>query len=97
VLDHFHEGVINCAAIPENLLEGLLFGTSRDAFTGAIDQAGLFETADGGTLFLDEINAMSPGLQAKLLRFLQERKVRRVGAMQEIDVDLKVNQLKIWK
>ncbi len=81
---------INCAAIPENLLEGLLFGTSKGAFTGAIDKAGLFETADGGTLFLDEINAMSPGLQAKLLRFLQERKVRRVGAMQEIDVDLKV-------
>jgi arginine utilization regulatory protein len=81
---------INCAAIPENLLEGLLFGTSRGAFTGAIDKAGLFETADGGTLFLDEINAMSPGLQAKLLRFLQERKVRRVGAMQEIDVNLKV-------
>ncbi len=81
---------INCAAIPENLLEGLLFGTSEGAFTGAIDKAGLFETADGGTLFLDEINAMSPGLQAKLLRFLQERKVRRVGAMQEIDVDLKV-------
>ena len=76
---------INCAAIPENLLEGLLFGTSKGAFTGAIDKAGLFETADGGTLFLDEINAMSPGLQAKLLRFLQERKVRRVGAMQEID------------
>ncbi len=81
---------INCAAIPENLLEGLLFGTSKGAFTGAIDKAGLFETADGGTLFLDEINAMSPGLQAKLLRFLQERKVRRVGALQEIDVDLKV-------
>ncbi|MDX2452556.1 sigma-54 interaction domain-containing protein [Desulfosarcina sp.] len=81
---------INCAAIPENLLEGMLFGTSKGAFTGAIDKAGLFETADGGTLFLDEINAMSPGLQAKLLRFLQERKVRRVGAMQEIDVELKV-------
>ncbi|MEE4112790.1 MAG: sigma 54-interacting transcriptional regulator, partial [Desulfobacteraceae bacterium] len=81
---------INCAAIPENLLEGLLCGTSKGAFTGAIDKAGLFETADGGTLFLDEINAMSPGLQAKLLRFLQERKVRRVGALQEIDVDLKV-------
>jgi arginine utilization regulatory protein len=81
---------INCAAIPENLLEGLLFGTSKGAFTGAIDKAGLFETADGGTLFLDEVNAMAPGLQAKLLRFLQERKVRRVGAMQEIDVDLKI-------
>jgi arginine utilization regulatory protein len=81
---------INCAAIPENLLEGMLFGTSKGAFTGAIDKAGLFETADGGTLLLDEINAMSPSLQAKLLRFLQERKFRRVGALQEIDVDLKI-------
>jgi arginine utilization regulatory protein len=81
---------INCAAIPDNLLEGMLFGTSRGAFTGAIDKAGIFETADGGTLFLDEINSMSPGLQVKLLRFLQERKVRRVGAMTEIDVDLKI-------
>lgn len=81
---------INCAAIPENLMEGMLFGTSKGAFTGAIDKAGLLETADGSTLFLDEINSMSPGLQAKLLRFLQERKVRRIGAMQEIDVELKV-------
>jgi arginine utilization regulatory protein len=81
---------INCAAIPENLLEGMLFGTSKGAFTGAIDKAGLFETADGGTVFLDEVNSMSQGLQAKLLRFLQERKLRRVGAMKEIDVDLKI-------
>ena len=81
---------INCAAIPENLLEGMLFGTSRGAFTGAIDKAGMFEAADGGSLFLDEVNSMSPSLQAKLLRVLQERRVRRVGAMQEIDVDLKI-------
>ena len=81
---------INCAAIPENLLEGMLFGTSAGAFTGAIDKAGLFERAAGGTLLLDEINSMPLTLQAKLLRFLQERKVRRVGAMREIDVDLKV-------
>lgn len=81
---------INCTAIPENLLEGMLFGTSKGAFTGAIEKAGLLETADGGTLFLDEVNSMSPGLQAKLLRFLQERKVRRVGAMKEIDVNLKI-------
>jgi arginine utilization regulatory protein len=81
---------VNCAAIPENLLEGMLFGTAKGAFTGAIDKAGLLETADGGTLFLDEINAMSTGLQAKLLRFLQERRVRRVGAVQEVGVNLKV-------
>jgi arginine utilization regulatory protein len=81
---------INCAAIPENLLEGMLFGTSAGAFTGAIDKAGLIEKAAGGTLLLDEINAMPLTLQAKLLRFLQERTVRRVGAMQEIDVDLKI-------
>lgn len=81
---------INCAAIPENLLEGMLFGTSKGAFTGAINKAGLIETAHGGTLFLDEVNSMSLGLQAKLLRFLQERKVRRVGSMREVDVDLKI-------
>jgi len=81
---------INCAAIPENLLEGMLFGTAKGAFTGAVDKQGLFERADGGTLFLDEINSMTVGLQAKLLRFLQERKVRRVGSLAEVDVDLKI-------
>ncbi len=81
---------INCAAIPENLLEGILFGTAKGAFTGAVDKQGLFEKADGGTLFLDEINSMTVGLQAKLLRFLQERKVRRVGSLVEIGIDLKI-------
>jgi arginine utilization regulatory protein len=81
---------INCAAIPETLLEGILFGTSRGAFTGAMEKAGLFEKASGGTLFLDEINSMSVGLQAKLLRTLQERKVRRVGSLKEISLDLKI-------
>ena len=81
---------INCAAIPENLLEGMLFGTSAGAFTGAIDKAGLLEKAAGGTLLLDEINAMPLTLQSKLLRFLQERTVRRIGAMQEVAVDLKI-------
>lgn len=81
---------INCAAIPENLLEGILFGTAIGAFTGAVDKEGLFERAHGGTLFLDEINSMGRGLQAKLLRFIQERKVRRVGSLKEIDVDLKI-------
>lgn len=81
---------INCAAIPENLLEGILFGTSKGAFTGAVDKQGLFEQADGGTLFLDEINSMTTGLQAKLLRFLQERKIRRVGSLEEVAIDIKL-------
>jgi len=81
---------INCAAIPENLLEGILFGTSRGAFTGAIDKAGLFEQANGGTLFLDELNSMPMTLQAKLLRVIQEKKVRRVGSNQEIGLNLKI-------
>ncbi|MBT4288147.1 MAG: sigma 54-interacting transcriptional regulator [Deltaproteobacteria bacterium] len=81
---------INCSAIPEHLLEGILFGTSKGAFTGAIDKPGLFERANGGTLFLDEINSMPTGLQAKLLRVVQERKVRRVGSLAEIEIDLKL-------
>ena len=81
---------INCATIPENLLEGMLFGTSAGAFTGAIEKAGLLEKADGGTLLLDEVNSMPLNLQAKLLRFLQDRKIRRIGAMRETDVDLKI-------
>jgi arginine utilization regulatory protein len=81
---------LNCAAIPENLLEGLLFGTVRGAFTGATDKPGLFEKADGGTLYLDEVNAMALGLQAKLLRVLQERRVRRVGSFQEREIDVKL-------
>lgn len=81
---------INCAAIPENLLEGVLFGTARGSFTGARDKAGLMEKAHGGTLFLDEVNSMPPGLQVKLLRVIQEKKVRRVGSLNERPVDLKV-------
>lgn len=81
---------INCAAIPENLLEGILFGTSKGAFTNAMDKEGLFEKADNGTLFLDEINSMTIGLQAKLLRVIQERKIRRVGSLREIDIDVKI-------
>jgi arginine utilization regulatory protein len=81
---------VNCAAIPENLLEGILFGTSKGAFTGAMNKPGLFERASGGTLFLDEVNAMSINLQAKILRVLQEKKVRRVGALKEVDIDLKI-------
>lgn len=81
---------INCAAIPDTLLEGLLFGTVKGAFTGAADKPGLFEQADGGTLFLDEINSMPIGLQSKLLRVLQEKKIRRVGASGEVSVSVKI-------
>ncbi|MDH8677127.1 sigma 54-interacting transcriptional regulator [Fusibacter bizertensis] len=80
----------NCAAIPESLLEGLLFGTSKGSFTGALDRPGLFEQADGGTLFLDEVNSMSSALQAKILRVLQENYVRRVGGNRDIPIDVRI-------
>ena len=82
---------INCAAIPENLLESELFGYERGAFTGATKTTpGKIETAHGGTLFLDEIGDLPFSLQAKLLRFLQERKIERIGGRQEIAVDVRV-------
>lgn len=82
---------INCAAIPENLLESELFGYERGAFTGAVKQTpGKVETAGGGTLFLDEIGDMPLALQAKLLRFLQERVVERLGGREIIPVDVRV-------
>jgi arginine utilization regulatory protein len=81
---------INCAAIPENLLEGILFGTSRGAFTGAIEKPGLFEQANCGTIFLDELDSMPITLQAKLLRVVQEKKVRRLGSLEEINLNIKI-------
>jgi len=80
----------NCAALPETLLEGLLFGTAVGSFTGAVDRPGLFEQAHGGTLLLDELNAMSIDLQAKLLRVLQERKAQRLGSARWLDIDVRV-------
>lgn len=80
----------NCAALPGNLLEGILFGTIKGGFTGAEDRPGLFELANGGTLFLDEINSMPLELQSKLLRVLQDGSIRRVGATNTIDVDVRI-------
>jgi two-component system NtrC family response regulator len=83
--------VINCSAIPESLLESELFGHEKGAFTGAhIQRKGRFETAQGGTLFLDEIGDLSLALQVKLLRFLQEQKIERIGGREEIFVDARV-------
>ncbi len=82
---------INCAAIPDNMLEATLFGHEKGSFMGAIAaQAGKFEQADGGTILLDEISEMPMGLQAKLLRVLQEREVERVGARKPISLDIRV-------
>jgi two-component system response regulator FlrC len=82
---------INCAAIPDNMLEATLFGHEKGSFTGAIAaQPGKFEQADGGTILLDEISEMPMGLQAKLLRVLQEREVERVGARKPIALDIRV-------
>lgn len=80
----------NCAALPESLLEGILFGTAKGGFTGALDRAGLFEQADGGTLLLDEISAMPYELQGKLLRVLQEDYLRRVGGTSDIPLNVRI-------
>jgi len=80
----------NCAAIPETLLESILFGTSKGSYTGAVERKGLFELADEGTLFLDELHSMPIELQAKLLRVLEDGMVRRVGSSQSISVNVRV-------
>jgi two-component system response regulator PilR (NtrC family) len=95
---HYHSGrrenpfvSINCGALPDELLESELFGHMKGSFTGATaNKQGLFEVASGGTIFLDEIGETSAAMQIKLLRVLQERKVRRVGGTVEIDVDVRV-------
>ena len=95
---HRHSGrserafvAINCAAIPENMLEAMLFGHDKGAFTGAYTaMPGKFEQADGGTLLLDEISEMDVSLQAKLLRVLQEREVERLGGRRPQAVDVRV-------
>jgi len=82
---------VNCGAIPEELMESELFGHKRGSFTGAVvDKRGLFQEADGGTLFLDEIGELSLSLQVKLLRALQERKVKLVGGNEELPIDVRV-------
>lgn len=80
----------NCAAIPETLFESIFFGTSQGAYTGATNQAGLFEQADGGTLFLDEINSMPLHLQAKLLRVIQDSCVRRLGGSRDKKIHVRI-------
>ena len=79
----------NSAALPESLLEGLVFGTARGGFTGSLDRPGLLEIASGGTLYLDEIDSMPLGLQAKLLRVIQDKRVRRLGDPHERAVDVR--------
>ncbi len=82
---------VNCSALPESLLESELFGHVKGSFTGAVQsRRGLFEEAQGGTLFLDEISTVSPAIQVKLLRVLQERKVQRVGAREPVSVDFRL-------
>ncbi|MFR6257734.1 MAG: sigma-54 interaction domain-containing protein [Anaerovoracaceae bacterium] len=81
---------INCATVPDGLLESILFGTTKGTFTGSLDKTGLFEQAEGGTLFLDEINSMSLNSQAKLLRVLEEKEIRKLGGDSNIKVNVRI-------
>ncbi|MDD3538242.1 MAG: sigma 54-interacting transcriptional regulator [Eubacteriales bacterium] len=81
---------LNCAAIPGTLLESMLFGTVKGSYTGANDQLGLFEAANEGTLFLDEINKMDMASQSKILKAIEEQKIRRVGGIEEIPVNVRI-------
>ncbi len=80
---------INCAAVPETLIESMLFGTTKGAFTGSVDRIGLLEEVNGGTLFLDELNSMSLGMQSKILRVIQENSFRRVGGEKDIHINVR--------
>lgn len=81
---------INCSSIPENLIESILFGAVKGAYTGAVDSAGLFEKARNGTIFLDELNSMPIDMQAKLLRVLQEKKARRIGGNRDYSIECRI-------
>lgn len=81
---------INCAAIPDTLIESQLFGTQKGSFTGSEDKAGYFEEASGGTLFLDELNSMSLNMQSKILRVIQENTFRRVGGTRDLKLDVRI-------
>ncbi len=81
---------LNCSALPENLLEGILFGVKKGSFTDAEEREGLFKQADGGTLFLDEVDSMPHGIQAKILRAIEEKSIRPIGASDEIYVDVRI-------
>ncbi len=81
---------VNCSAVPGNLFESMFFGTEKGAFTGSVSKAGLFEMAHGGTIFLDEVNSISPEIQAKLLRVLQEKRFQRMGGSKYIQCDVRV-------
>lgn len=80
----------NCAAIPENLLETILFGSVKGAYTGAENHAGLFEIAKGGTIFLDEMSSMEPGMQAKILKAIEDKQVTRIGDTKPIPTDVRI-------
>ncbi|WP_324825727.1 sigma-54 interaction domain-containing protein [Sinanaerobacter sp. ZZT-01] len=80
----------NCSAIPVNLFESMLFGTEKGSFTGAEQKKGLFELANGGTLFFDELNSMDIVLQGKILKVIEEKKVRRIGGQKEIKIDVRI-------
>lgn len=80
----------NCAAIPSNLLESIFFGTEKGVYTGSVDRAGILEQANGGTVFFDEINSLDIAMQAKLLKALEEKKIRRLGSEKSVKVDFRV-------
>jgi len=80
----------NCAAIPSTIMESILFGTSKGSFTGSIDRAGLFESAEGGTIFLDEINSMAYDLQSKILRAIENKCITRIGETSEREIDVRI-------